>query len=64
MTAQPAAPSPAELTALAAGHGLELDPESLRFNEASLDYRVVFATALDGEQWVLRRPTGGVQQDS
>ncbi|MBG6192012.1 hypothetical protein IWX64_002981 [Arthrobacter sp. CAN_A212] len=33
-------------------------------NEASLDYRVVFATALDGEQWVLRRSTGGVQQDS
>ncbi|MBE0008934.1 MULTISPECIES: macrolide 2'-phosphotransferase [unclassified Arthrobacter] len=60
MTAQPSAPlpapSPAELTALAAGHGLDLDPESLRFNEAGLDYRVVFATALDGEPWVLRLP--------
>lgn len=60
MTDQPSAPlpapSPAELTALAAGHGLDLDPESLRFNEAGLDYRVVFATALDGEPWVLRLP--------
>lgn len=60
MTAQPSAPlpapSPAELTALAAGYGLDLDEESLHFNEAGLDYRVAFATALDGEAWVLRLP--------
>ena len=44
------------MTALAASHGLELDPASCVFNEAGLDYRVVFATDKDGLHWVLRLP--------
>ncbi|GAA1130093.1 macrolide 2'-phosphotransferase MphH [Arthrobacter flavus] len=44
------------MTALAAGHGLELDPASVSFNEAGLDYRVAFASGRDGSPWVLRLP--------
>lgn len=42
--------------ALAAEHDLQLDPASLGFNEAGLDYQVVFATSLAGQRWVLRIP--------
>ncbi|HLU66744.1 MAG TPA: macrolide 2'-phosphotransferase [Kofleriaceae bacterium] len=45
-----------ELLELAARHGLELDPGSLEINEAGLDYRVAFARARDGTDWVLRVP--------
>ncbi|MFB0835547.1 macrolide 2'-phosphotransferase [Arthrobacter halodurans] len=41
---------------LAAAHGLALDPRSVRFNEAGLDYRVAFANDADGAAWVLRMP--------
>ncbi|WP_299166212.1 macrolide 2'-phosphotransferase [uncultured Arthrobacter sp.] len=42
---------------LASTHGLTLDPETLRFNEAGLDYRVVFAAdAQTLDDWVLRIP--------
>ena len=56
MTTTSRAPSPAEVTALAAGYGLALDSASVSFNEAGLDYRVVFASGRDGSQWVLRLP--------
>ena len=43
--------------ALAARYGLVLEPETVRFNEAGLDYRVAIATASGSpEQWVLRIP--------
>lgn len=42
---------------LADQHGLALDPGTVRFNEAGLDYRVAFATDPEsGEEWVLRIP--------
>jgi len=41
---------------LAAASGLAVDPRSIRFNEAGLDFRVGFATAEDGGRWVLRLP--------
>lgn len=41
---------------LAARHGIELDPSRLRFEEAGLDFRVAFARAADGTDWVLRIP--------
>lgn len=41
---------------LARGHGLAIVEESIRFNEIGLDYRVAFATAEDGTEWVLRIP--------
>lgn len=60
MSPKPAAetqPSPEEACAVAASHGLFLDPEVLEFNEAGLDYRVVFAVeAGTGKKWVLRLP--------
>jgi aminoglycoside phosphotransferase (APT) family kinase protein len=61
----PAPPTPDETTArdvteqiiaLAARHGLPVGPGDLRLNEAGLDYRVAFARAADGTQWVLRVP--------
>lgn len=45
-----------DVTALAAEHGIALDESSIRFSEAGLDYRVAFATATDGVEWVLRMP--------
>lgn len=42
--------------ALAAAHGLVLDPESVSVNEAGLDFRVVMAADADGVTWVLRIP--------
>jgi macrolide phosphotransferase len=44
------------VAALAARHGIEVDTASLRFVEAGLDYRVVFADGAGGESWVLRIP--------
>lgn len=46
----------AELVELAARHGLELVADTMRVEEAGLDYRVVFARSADGEDWVLRVP--------
>jgi aminoglycoside phosphotransferase (APT) family kinase protein len=45
-----------QLVALAARHGLDVDGGALRINEAGLDYRVAFARARDGTDWVLRVP--------
>lgn len=46
----------AEVVGLAARHGLAVEAESVRMNEAGLDYRVAFARAPDGVDWVLRIP--------
>ncbi len=46
----------AELTALAARHGLHLDPATLSINEAGLDFRVGLGRTETGERWVLRVP--------
>ena len=46
----------AQIVALAAAHGLTITADSLRFNEAGLDYQVVFAEDHTGQQWVLRMP--------
>lgn len=46
----------AQLVELAARHGLALQADSLRLNEAGLDYRVAFARAADETDWVLRIP--------
>lgn len=40
---------------LAEQHGLNLT-DDLSFNEMGIDFKVVFATALDGKKWVLRVP--------
>jgi len=40
---------------LAAKHGLQLN-DNMTFNEMGIDFKVVFATALDGLPWVLRIP--------
>jgi macrolide phosphotransferase len=53
------APDPAlhtEIAGLAAAHGLDVDAETMRTVEAGLDYRVAFASAEDGTEWVLRIP--------
>lgn len=48
---------PQVICELADRHGLALDPESLRYNDAGLDYRVVFATETRTlDDWVLRIP--------
>ncbi|MBG6084033.1 macrolide 2'-phosphotransferase [Zhihengliuella flava] len=44
------------LLALAARHGITLRPDSLRVNEAGLDYQVALAEDQDGDGWVLRLP--------
>ncbi|MFE7629224.1 macrolide 2'-phosphotransferase [Kocuria sp. NPDC057446] len=50
-------PAGQDVRALAARHGLDLEPGSVRFEEAGLDYRVAFAAASGtGEPWVLRIP--------
>lgn len=53
--------SAAELCALTERFDLALDPDSVRFNEAGLDYRVAFASETGdgpgaGREWVLRIP--------
>jgi aminoglycoside phosphotransferase (APT) family kinase protein len=53
---QPEHATPVQLVELAARHGLELHADSVRLNEAGLDYRVAFARAADGAEWVLRVP--------
>jgi aminoglycoside phosphotransferase (APT) family kinase protein len=50
------APASAQLVELAARHGLVVDADNVRINEAGLDYRVAFVRATDGEEWVLRVP--------
>jgi macrolide phosphotransferase len=45
-----------DIATLAAEHGLVVDAAGIRFSEAGLDYRVAFATANDGAEWVLRLP--------
>ncbi|BAC17913.1 putative phosphotransferase [Corynebacterium efficiens YS-314] len=45
-----------DILALARAHRLDLDPESLRFIEMGLDFRVVMATDTVGRGWVLRIP--------
>lgn len=47
---------PAQIVELAARHGLAVDADGVRINEAGLDYRVAFVRAVDGEDWVLRIP--------
>ena len=44
------------LRQLAQRNGLDLDDSPIHTNEAGLDYRVAFATATDGTDWVLRIP--------
>jgi len=44
-----------DILKLAANHGLRLE-DNLSFNEMGIDFRVVFATDLDGKKWVLRIP--------
>lgn len=44
------------LVELAARHGLEVAADGMRVSEAGLDYRVAFARAADGTDWVLRVP--------
>lgn len=58
-TADAGTPPPADLDqllALAADHGLDLLGDSLRTEEIGLDFRVAFARARDGQDWVLRIP--------
>jgi len=45
-----------EVVELAAAHGLAIAAASVRFNEAGLDYEVVFALNQSGQNWVLRIP--------
>lgn len=45
-----------DLTALAARHGLHLDPDTLSINEAGLDFRVGIGSTPTGERWILRVP--------
>ena len=55
----PDEPRPTEIEdvlRLAAEHGLQLEDASVRFEEAGLDFRVAFARAHDGTDWVLRIP--------
>lgn len=47
---------PAELCALAARHGLELDASTMTLHELGLDFRVGIARDSSGEAWVLRVP--------
>ena len=46
----------AQLVELAARHGLDLLADTVRLEEAGLDFRVAFARATDGADWVLRVP--------
>lgn len=48
--------TPAQLVELAARHGLALRADTVRIEEAGLDYRVAFARAEGGADWVLRVP--------
>lgn len=48
--------TPVGVTALAATHGLTIDPTTIRIDEAGLDYRVAHARDDAGAAWVLRIP--------
>lgn len=48
--------TPVDVVELARRYGLAIVEESIRFNEIGLDYRVAFAIAEDGTEWVLRIP--------
>lgn len=41
---------------IAVRHGMDLQQESLEFDESGLDFQVVFATDQQGKEWVLRLP--------
>lgn len=56
--------TPGEIVALAGRHGLIIGLDSVRINEAGLDYRVAYATGRDGESWVLRIPRRAGMTDS
>ena len=43
---------------LAASHGLQLCGD-ISFNEMGIDFKVAFATDINGEKWVLRIPRRG-----
>jgi macrolide phosphotransferase len=45
-----------EIAQLAANHGIQVNIDSLRFNDAGLDFNVVFAEDIDGANWILRIP--------
>lgn len=45
-----------DLLARAASHGLSLQPDSVRHNDAGLDFHVAFAVDVHGREWVLRVP--------
>lgn len=45
-----------ELLGMASGHGLRLLPDSVRHNDAGLDFHVVYARDVHGRDWVLRLP--------
>lgn len=49
-------PDAQSIADLAARNGLVIDPSSITINEMGLDFRVGFATAEDGQQWILRLP--------
>ncbi|MBS7700332.1 MULTISPECIES: macrolide 2'-phosphotransferase [unclassified Chelatococcus] len=49
-------PDAQDILDLASRNGLTLDPGSLSLNEMGLDFRVAFATDLQGQRWVLRIP--------
>ncbi len=46
----------ADLLARAAAHGLQLDPRTVRHNDAGLDFHVAYAVDVHGRHWVLRIP--------
>lgn len=56
--------TPAEFAARAGEHGLVIRPDSVSINDAGLDYRVAYATATDGQDWVLRVPRRPGMADS
>jgi macrolide phosphotransferase len=48
--------SPQEVLELAHQNGLDIQEDSLQFNESGLDFQVVLATDTDGKRWILRIP--------
>ena len=45
-----------EVLELAHHNGLNIQEDSLQFNESGLDFQVVLATDTDGKRWILRIP--------
>src|SRR5690625_3149282 len=56
--------TPEAIAALADSHGLSIQPDSVRLNEAGLDYLVAYARSSDGQDWVLRIPRRDDMADS